>query len=381
MTPRFIDIHLLHTVPYANLNRDDLGTPKSVRFGDAERTRVSSQCWKRAVRLQMERATGEAAKRTRQVPQAVQCRLRDRGWSPQAATYAGEQIMATLATLAIKPEGFKLDKQTGEAQVLFYLPERAFDRLADICAAHQDRLEELRAGTLKLKKGEAPLPATEVHAAVAERNEVINLFGRMLAELPSTNVDGAVQVAHAFTVHATDPQVDFFTAVDDLKWDADEIGSGHMNSAEFSAGTFYRYASVNLADLAENLHGDTSGAVELAGAFLSAFITAMPEAKKNATAPFTVPDLAYIAVRGDRPVSLASAYESPVRAYGDSGYAERARLQLSEYAGAVYRLLGSDGLLHHAHAGVHTKAVEGLGERVDSFQGLVAAATARAGAA
>lgn len=373
MKARYIDIHLLQTVPYANLNRDDLGSPKSVRFGYADRTRVSSQCWKRAVREELETSSGDAAKRTRQLPQAVQGRLTKQGWERELATFAAAQVMATLATIAVKADGFRVDKETGEAQVLFYLPERAFDELADICVQQRDRLTGLQSGAVKLKKGEAPLPADAVREAMARRNDVINLFGRMLAELPGTNVDGAVQVAHAFTTHSTDPQVDFFTAVDDLKRDADQAGSGHMNSAEFSTGTFYRYASVNLQDLTDNL-GDAATAVELTSAFLSAFITAMPQAKKNSTAPFTVPDLAYIAVRADRPVSLAGAFENPVRATLDSGYADPSRRQLADYAGRIYRLIGDRGLIYHGCASIDDKGLEQLGETRPSFDALITAA-------
>lgn len=374
MTARYVEIHLLQTIPYANLNRDDLGSPKSVRFGYADRTRVSSQCWKRAVRQEVETSSGDVCKRTRRLPHAVQSRLVNRGWEPELASYAAAQVMATLATIAVKADGFKVDKDTGEAQVLFYLPERAFDELADICVQQRERLTALRSGAVKLKKGEAPLPADAVREAMKRRNDVINLFGRMLAELPGTNVDGAVQVAHAFTTHATDPQVDFFTAVDDLKADADQAGSGHMNSAEFSTGTFYRYASVNLEDLAKNLGGDRATAVELTTAFLSAFITAMPQAKKNSTAPFTVPDLAYVAVRSDRPVSLASAFETPVRAPLDSGYAEPSRRQLADYAGRIYRLIGDRGLIYHGHATIDDKGLEQLGDTRQSFNNLIAAA-------
>ncbi|WKU03500.1 type I-E CRISPR-associated protein Cas7/Cse4/CasC [Micromonospora sp. HUAS LYJ1] len=373
MTARYVEIHLLQTIPYANLNRDDLGSPKSVRFGYADRTRVSSQCWKRAVRQEVETSTGDTAKRTRRLPQAIQGRLTYRGWEPELATYAAAQVMATLATIAVKADGFKVDKATGEAQVLFYLPERAFDELADLCVQQRERLVGLQSGTVKLKKGEAPLPADGVREVMGRRNDVINLFGRMLAELPGTNVDGAVQVAHAFTTHATDPQVDFFTAVDDLKADADQTGSGHMNSAEFSTGTFYRYASVNLDDLSNNL-GDPATAVELTTAFLSAFITAMPQAKKNSTAPFTVPDLAYVTVRADRPVSLASAFETPVRAPLDSGYAEPSRQRLADYAGRIHRLIGDRGLIFHGHATIDDKGLEQLGDACQSFDSLIAAA-------
>ncbi|MFY1633607.1 type I-E CRISPR-associated protein Cas7/Cse4/CasC [Solwaraspora sp. WMMB335] len=378
MTARYVEIHLLQTVPYANLNRDDLGSPKTVRFGYADRTRVSSQCWKRSVREALEVSSGDAAKRTRRLPQAVHDRLVTRGWEPASATYAAAQVMATLASIAVKADGFKVDKETGEAQVLFYLPERAFDELADICVQQRERLTGLQSGTVKLKKGEAPLPADGVRDVMGRRNDVINLFGRMLAELPGTNVDGAVQVAHAFTTHATDPQVDFFTAVDDLKADADQAGSGHMNSAEFSAGTFYRYASVNLDDLVTNL-GDTATATELTAAFLSAFITAMPQAKKNSTAPFTVPDLAYITVRADRPVSLAAAFETPVRASLDSGYAEPSRRQLADYASRIHRLIGDRGRIYHGYATIDDKGLEHLGDARQSFDSLIAAAVEHVG--
>lgn len=372
MTARYLDIHALQTVPYANLNRDDLGSPKTARFGYTDRTRVSSQSWKRAIREELETRTGDPAKRTRRVPEAVAARLRERGWQPEAATYAGEQVMSSLAAAAVKADGLKVDKKTGAASVLFYLPERAFEQIADICDIHRDRLGSLQSGSLKSK--DPALPVSELLAIVAGRNPVINLFGRMLAELPSTNVDGAVQVAHAFTVHASDPQVDFFTAVDDITNDSAEAGSGHMNSAEFAAGTFYRYASINLADLARNLGDDLETALDLAGHFLSAFVTSLPQAKKNSTAAFTVPELVYIAVRGDRPISLASAFEAPVGTYGVNGYAEPARRELAMYASRIYRLLGDEGLLHHAHAGIDDKALDGLGSKTSSYPSLIAEA-------
>ena len=46
-TPRFLQIHTLHSYPAALLNRDDSGLAKRMRFGDAVRTRISSQCLKR----------------------------------------------------------------------------------------------------------------------------------------------------------------------------------------------------------------------------------------------------------------------------------------------------------------------------------------------
>lgn len=48
---RFLQIHLLTSYPAALLNRDDAGFAKRIPFGDAVRTRISSQCLKRHWRV------------------------------------------------------------------------------------------------------------------------------------------------------------------------------------------------------------------------------------------------------------------------------------------------------------------------------------------
>lgn len=366
----YLDLHVLHTVPYANLNRDDLGSPKSLLFGGEDRIRVSSQCWKRAVRLSIEDQLGEHAIRTRGIARAVARTLHEDGWPTELATFAGDQIIAAIGDKGLKTEN---DKQTSSA--LVYLVESAITDLAEICTTHRAALEAAHAAPAKKSKGdtskrELALPRGEVEEIVVRRNGIISLFGRMLAELRAAEVDGAVQVAHAFTTHGSTPQIDFFTAVDDLNT-RDETGSGHMNSAEFSAGVFYRYASVNIGDLITNLAGDLDAARRLAGAFATAFLTAIPGAKKNSTAPFTVPDLAYVTARTDRPVSLAAAFEEPVRANELGSFAAPSRTRLADYTAAVYRLIGTNGLTHHAHASIDTKDIPHLGDRADSFAGLV----------
>ena len=44
---RFLQIHTLTSYPASLLNRDDAGFAKRMPFGDATRTRISSQCLKR----------------------------------------------------------------------------------------------------------------------------------------------------------------------------------------------------------------------------------------------------------------------------------------------------------------------------------------------
>ena len=47
---KFIQLHILTSYPPANLNRDDLGRPKTAKMGGVDRLRVSSQSLKRAWR-------------------------------------------------------------------------------------------------------------------------------------------------------------------------------------------------------------------------------------------------------------------------------------------------------------------------------------------
>lgn len=375
----YLDLHVLHTVPYANLNRDDLGSPKTVTFGGEDRTRVSSQCWKRAVRLAIEDQLGDAAVRTRRISEQVRRRLADKDWDKDLAAFAGRQVIDSAA-------GGLGVEESGETSVLVFLPKSALDELAELCQEHRGALESAFAAQqanppkpAKGKKGDKQatgvLPAVKVNEILTRRNGIISLFGRMLAELPSAGVDGSVQVAHAFTTHGSAPQVDFFTAVDDLN-PPDERGSGHMNNAEFAAGVFYRYTSVNIDDLARNLNGDADAVRTLTAAYLSAFLTAMPGAKKNSTAPFTVPDLAYLAVRTDRPVSLAAAFEAPVRPRGLEGFAGPSRDRLADYTDKVTRLIGDTGRAWHGHASIDDKRLDRLGERVASFAALVDGALA-----
>src|SRR5437870_5797829 len=48
---QFIQLHLLTSYPPANLNRDDLGRPKTAVMGGTQRLRISSQSLKRAWRI------------------------------------------------------------------------------------------------------------------------------------------------------------------------------------------------------------------------------------------------------------------------------------------------------------------------------------------
>lgn len=362
----FVDFSALQSVPVANLNRDDLGSPKVVKYGNTTRIRVSSQSWKRVIRHGVERDLGEKAARTRRVPAKVAQALQSEpyGWPEELAAFAGSQVAASAsAKKALRTE------EAGHTSVLLFLPESAIDELASECAQHREALEK---GQGKAKPG-ALLPTARIEEILKRRTASISLLGRMLAELPGANVDGAAQVAHAFTTHTSEPQRDYFTAVDDWSG-SDETGSGHLDTAEFSAGVFYRFATVNVTDLLTNLEGDVKAARTVLASFADHFLMSMPQAKKNSTAPHTLPDLAYVAVRAQRPISLAAAFEMPVTADYSGGFSAPSREQFAKYAATVNRLTGGRHRTFHGHAGVIEEALGSLGDLHDSYPGLIDAA-------
>ncbi|MEE4543605.1 type I-E CRISPR-associated protein Cas7/Cse4/CasC [Streptomyces sp. V4-01] len=371
---RFIDIHVLQSVPFANLNRDDTNSVKTVQYGNTLRTRVSSQSWKRAVRDVFQERIGHAALRTRRIGERVTTELESRNWPQTLAQRAGGHIAAgssikfELAKKKDEPSQIVPNKVLTNAMV--YVPETAVTELADLAEEHRSALEA--AADIKKPTDKSVLPKDRIERVLRSRNGVINLFGRMLAEVDDAGVDGSVQVAHALTTHETDVELDYFSAVDDITaaWQ-DSTGSGHMGHIEFSAGTFYRYATVDLRDLAANIGDDPVAARELVGAFLSAFIESLPQAKKHSTAPHTIPDLVHLSVRSDRPLSYAAAFERPVRAAAEGGFMDDSIRQLDTYAQAANKLLGAGRILASGWAANQVQKPTGLGTPRDSFDELI----------
>ncbi|MGR6998792.1 type I-E CRISPR-associated protein Cas7/Cse4/CasC [Yinghuangia aomiensis] len=383
---RVIDVHVLHTIPYANLNRDDTNSVKTVQYGGANRTRVSSQSWKRAIRLRAQQTLGQAALRTRRLPERLEEHLvAAHEWPRELAARAGVYTVLAGSVGAEAPKK-KADadapRNAWATAAMVYVPDTAIEELAQIAIEHRTALEaakDVDAAGMKKAKEAGVLPGDRIDAVLRSRNGIINLFGRMLAELDDAKVDGAAQVAHAFTTHRTDSEIDYFAAVDDTTdaW-GDIAGSAHMGHAEHSAGTLYRYAVLDLDDLAHNLGGDLGAAAELATAFVDAVVLSMPAAKKNSTAPHTLPDLVHLAVRSDRPVSYAAAFEQPVTAQRGGGFVQPSITALNEYAAAVSRFLGTDTLGFRGYASLAAKDLGGLGERRDSVDELIRDAVADA---
>ena len=320
----YVDIHIIQSLPPSCVNRDDSGSPKSAVYGGVRRLRVSSQSWKRATRLYFNDLLDakDVGVRTKRVVEVLAERItEDAPELADAAAGLAEKVFAAARIKLAPPRGKKDAPQ--ESGYLLFLSTSQIERLAGLAIASARGGEALDAKTVKKIFKEA-------HAVD------IALFGRMVADDTDLNVDAACQVAHAISTHAAENEYDFFTAVDDEKNRSEEedAGAGMMGTVEFSSATMYRYATVNLDMLVENL-GDGDAALRALEVFIKGFCLSMPTGKQNTFANRTLPEAVVVSVRDDQPVSLVGAFEKPIRTNEADGYLARSVGALAEHARAI----------------------------------------------
>jgi CRISPR system Cascade subunit CasC len=300
------EFHLLQNFAPSNLNRDDTGAPKDAVFGGVRRARISSQCVKRAVRLQFARDKLLDAEALGARTLRVAARIAELLKTEHKRT-EGDEDMSKAITAALAQIDLKVNKKDGDAfghtQYLLFLGDGEIRALA---AAVNQHFGEL----LKGKPGKEAKKAIEDCIGSARAVDVA-LFGRMLADRKDFNVDAAAQVAHAISTHRVDRDVDFFTAVDDFAGGAEAV-SGMLGTVEFNSSCFYRYAVVNLDLLRTNLGGDAKLVRAALEAFLRGLVTAVPTGKQNTFAAHNPPEFVGVALRQGAPMSLSNAFEKPV---------------------------------------------------------------------
>jgi CRISPR system Cascade subunit CasC len=326
-----LELHVIHNVAPANLNRDDTGAPKEAFFGGCRRARVSSQSWKRAIRRSFAPSFGkhELAWRTRRLVERTAETLAQRGRDPEQA--------GLVATKALRAAGAKVDEKTGQSAVLWLVAKGAVENLAKICEDHWDKLAVDRVPA-ETERAIRNLVATNVVGVPAVD---IALFGRMLTDVPEGGtVEAAVQVAHAISTHAVDSEFDYFTAVDDLMPE-DESGAGMLGTVEFNSACFYRYATLDTTQLVGNLVGNEELARRAASAFATSFVTVMPTGKQNTFAAHNPVSATVAITRLTGSWNLANAFVEPVRP-GHSGNLVRLSCEaLARYWDEVCQVYGN----------------------------------------
>lgn len=303
-----IEFHILQSFPVTCLNRDDVGAPKTAMVGGVQRARVSSQAWKRPVRMAMHEFGANLGVRTKHVAAIIAQICRDLGSAEDQA----ESCSETMA-------GF-LSKDT----LLFFTKAEA--------QAFGEYAQGKEFDAKKLKDKEVHKIAAKALNPALEGVDIA-IFGRMVAQAAELNVEAAASFSHAISTHKVSNEVEFFTALDDC---ATEPGSAHMGSLEFNSATYYRYISLDLGQLWQNLAGQNlPDAVEH---FTKALFVAVPTARQATQSGASPWEYAKVLVRkGQR---LQVPFETAVKPK-DGGYIQPSIETMTGYLAKQEKLHGS----------------------------------------
>lgn len=394
----FLQIHTLTSYHASLLNRDDAGLAKRIPFGDATRLRVSSQCLKRHWRERLQETLPlPIGLRTRHFfEREVLRRLVEEEGIPadpaRALTMALRGLLLQKSEKAAKADkprkGKKAKEEVDQPEmdfgdeenatsptetaglqvkqpILFGKPEADFlvavlKECAAVGADAEKRLQERFKKDKDSKENFKAMLAQAGHGHLYAGLEGA-LFGRFVTSDILSRSDACVHVAHAFTVHPLDTEVDYFTVVDDLNRE-EETGAAHAGDMELGAGLFYGYVAVDVPLLQSNLTGcvrqdwkaqDSHTAGEILQGLIRTIAEVTPGAKLGSTAPHARADFVLLETGPQQPRSLANAYLQALTPRGDG--MQQAIAALNDYLEAQERMYGPTAAFRVAAT---TKAVE-----------------------
>ena len=300
-----IELHILQSFPVTCLNRDDVGAPKSAIFGGEVRARVSSQSWKRAIRLLAAETCPElfAGRRGHYLAQPLQESIEQLGVESDTAQEWAESVVSHLGGQD------KKHKDDFRTAVSLFLSPLELEAVATAVAPKAQAGDDVDLKRGDVRKALDALPARDM-ADIA-------IFGRFVADDSSVTLEGAGMFSHALSTHAVRNDIDFFSAVDDTQA-ADDSGAGHIGTLEFNSACYYRYIGLNrdlLADPDHLGHLNQEDLNRVIESFLRACILAVPGARQNSMLGHNPPSCVLGRRRAGQPISLANAFEEPVRSH------------------------------------------------------------------
>lgn len=334
----FLNINVLVTTSIANPNRDDTGAPKQVIFGGATRSRMSSQSMTRAKRLRFENAAAGdqitfrakapgfvvyATAMAKEIAVASGSPLTDPEQMAISASI-GKTINALVKkdkTDATKKTVKKSDTDNDEPEAEAPITGLAGDDAKDTAVwLAEPEIRAIAAGAVAAaRSGEAKV----LLSALSNKRTLslsVAAFGRMFANMPELQNEAAIQRAHAYTTHATDVELDYFIAANDLPLPGEGKGAAHLAHAQLTGGVYYWHANIDRRQLWESwipAHDDATIRTQLTE-LCWALLTALPTGKQNTSAHHTLPSAVLVGT-SKQPNALHQCFEKPVTANSD-GY-------------------------------------------------------------
>ncbi|AEH61398.1 CRISPR-associated protein, Cse4 family [Methanosalsum zhilinae DSM 4017] len=314
---KFVQIHTLVSYPPSNLNRDDLGRPKTAIMGGTQRLRISSQSLKRAWRTSdifKEKLDGNIGIRTKSMGVSVFKALTNgftlkdflnNGFNSDKVNNPVEESVAKEWAKAIADVFGKIKKENKNNP----LAELEIEQLAHFSPEEITSIDELMSQIAQEQKKPSKEDIKKLDLLKQKHTAVdIAMFGRMLASDTMYNTEAAVQVSHAITANKVAVEDDYFTAVDDLNKGEENMGSGHLGENEFGSGLFYTYICVDKDLLESNLGGDKNLVSNSLKALIEAASKVSPTGKQNSFASRSYASYVMVEKGNQQPRSLAVSY-------------------------------------------------------------------------
>ena len=323
-----IEIHMIQNHSPANLNRDDLGAPKICYFGGVLRSRISSQCLKRSIRMSEEFKTLCGGVRTRQLAKLIAEKINSK---PDVQKRA-EKI---LEMCGFKPKTTKKGTTEGsdfkdddKSKMLVYTTRQAIEEMAQLLQNDEGITDEQLALDFgKLISELVAVPDMALSGRMLEPDTSSKGSKEIWKKLDTT-VEAALQVAHAISTHEAHPEVDYYVAADDIP--GEDAGAAYLNEAMFASACFYKYFSIHWKTLVANLKGNEELAAHTVGAFIRSAARVTPTGKQNSFAAHNPPDGMLIEIK-NTPISYTNAFTDPVPAKGERDMISQSIAQLGQY--------------------------------------------------
>lgn len=340
---RHIELHILQSFPVSCLNRDDLNSPKTAVFGGVQRARVSSQCWKRAVR---DAATKElpdlfTGKRGRLFIEPMKLALIGEGFDEVKALDVAKEFGEALAKYDADAE-----KKSGviRAKTAYFTTPNEINRMAQSYK----------------EKGEVKKAIKELKPEDLKDAADISLFGRMVANYHTLTIEGSAMFSHALSTHKVENEIDYFSAMED--WPNADAGAAMTSTLEFNSATYYRFAALNLDMLFDKDHLECLDLVErkeVVKAFVKATLQAVPVARRNSMNGYVLPGHVLCVLRDKgHPIQLVNAFEAPIK--GKDGIIKESIKALEKEYSELKTTWNLDGTEFRIPDGNLTTLIEGV---------------------
>lgn len=293
-----LTLHIVATVPFSNLNRDDSGTPKNVRRGGVTCALLSSQSIKKGIRTKYEATSGDVSLRSGRTVEDVVRRALE--ISPNAdekqLTKTAKKLIGTL-TKATSSDSASEEGGAKESDRSIWLSQEELEVAAAQVAGSSSEdtfIEDGKTGSL-----------------------AIAAFGRMFAAAPQKGTEASLSVSPAVTTHGAQIATDYFSTTDDIREAKKESGATYLGVAQYTNGVFYRTISIDKNQLRNSWTGfDDDNSTENLRQLIDAAIYGLPRGKEHSTAPYVQPALV---LAEEQKYRCAYDFEAPVQPDANGG--------------------------------------------------------------